>query len=68
LRKIINDRNFDEALKIINNKGLLSYTTLPNEFGWKKDYYIDYVIRIAGVRDDTGERLRNVFREYINLI
>ena len=44
MNKIIADRDYTMALKVINNKGLLPYTKLPNTFGWKKDYYINYVL------------------------
>lgn len=50
---------------MINNKGLLSYTKLPNKFGWKKDYYIDYVLLLLGKGDEVAEELKQVFRRYI---
>ncbi len=66
LQKIIDDKNFYEALKIINEKGLLSATNLSNKFGWKKDYYIDYVINLLS-GTDVSEKLCGVFREYVNI-
>ena len=66
LQKIIDDRNFYEALKVINEKGLLPATNLSNKFGWKKDYYIDYVINLLS-GTDVSEKLCGVFRKYVNI-
>lgn len=63
--KIISEKDFMGALKIINEKGLLPYTKLPNEFGWKKEYYIDYVLKLISRKDEVGERLRRSMRKYI---
>ena len=63
--KIISENDFMSALKIINDKGLLSDTKLPNEFGWKKEYYIDYVLKLISRKDEVGERLRRSMRKYI---
>ena len=38
IETIIKDRDYLLALKTINNKGLLNFTKLPSEFGWKADY------------------------------
>ena len=53
------------SLKIINDKGLLPDTKLPNEFGWKKEYYIDYVLKLVSKRDEVGNRLRENMRRYV---
>ena len=37
LQKIIDDKDYLAALKVINNKGLLPSTNLPNVFGWKSN-------------------------------
>lgn len=66
LQKIIDDRNFCEALKVINEKGLLPATNLSNKFGWKKDYYIDYVINLLS-GTDVSEKLCDIFRKYVNI-
>lgn len=66
LNKIVEDKDYMDALKVINNKGLLPYTQLPNKFGWKKDYYIDYVLRLLEKNDDVGNKLRQVFRQNIS--
>lgn len=66
LNKIIENNDYLEALKVINNKGLLPYTELPNKFGWKKDYYIDYVLLLLEKDDEVGNRLKQIFRKYIS--
>ncbi|HUM85097.1 MAG TPA: DUF4435 domain-containing protein [Lachnospiraceae bacterium] len=65
LQKIVDDSNFLLALKVINNKGLLPYTQLPNYFGWKKDYYIDYVLLLLNINDESGQALRNAIKSFI---
>lgn len=65
LYQIINDEDYLAALKVINNKGLLPHTQLTNKFGWKKDYYINYVLGLIDKEDEIGSRLREVFMEYI---
>lgn len=68
MNKIIANRDYLEALKVINNKGLLPYTQLPNKFGWKKDYYIDYVLLLLEKDDEVSNRLKQVFRQYISCL
>ena len=65
MNKIIEERNYLDALRVINNKGLLPYTQLPNKFGWKKDYYIDYVLLLLEKKDSVSSRLKEIFRQYI---
>lgn len=65
MNKIIEERNYLDALRVINNKGLLPYTQLPNKFGWKKDYYIDYVLLLLEKKDSVSNRLKKTFRQYI---
>ena len=67
LQKIIDDKDYLEALQAINNKGLLPFTNLPNAFGWKKQYYIDYVIRLIETKDNTSDELCNIFRNYVTV-
>lgn len=67
LNRIIDRRDFLEALKVINNKGLLPHTQLSNFFGWKKDYYIDYVLRLLNNGDETSIDLKSAFKTYIRL-
>lgn len=66
LKKIIDDKNYLEALKVINNKGLLTYTGLPNKFGWKKDYYIDYVLLLLEKNNKISNNLKQIFKKYIS--
>ena len=54
-------------LESLTIRGLLPYTGLSNSFGWKKQYYIDYVLKLLNVTDDCAEALRNIFKEYIPL-
>lgn len=67
MNKVIEDKDYLEALKVINNKGLLPYTTLSNKFGWVKNYYIDYVLSLLEKDDDIGKQLKQIFRNYISL-
>lgn len=65
MNKIIEERNYLAALRVINNKGLLPYTQIPNKFGWKKDYYIDYVLLLLEKKDTVSNELKEIFRQYI---
>lgn len=65
LQKIIDAKDYLAALRVINNKGLLPFTNLSNEFGWKKQYYIEYVIRLLDTKDSTSEELCGIFRKYV---
>ena len=62
LQKILDDQDYFEALKLLNDKGLLSHSGLPNEFGWKKDCYIDYVLRLLN-SSKAAEELVPVFKK-----
>lgn len=64
--KIIQEKNYLEALKIINDKGLLPYTNLSNNFGWKKDTYIDFVLLLLEQKE-IGDKLKHIFRAHIEL-
>jgi len=65
LHQIIDSKDFLMALKIINHKGLLPSTSLTSSFGWKNDYYIDYVLSLLSINDEFGNELRKAFKEYI---
>lgn len=65
LNKIVMDKDYLMALKVINNKGLLPFTKLTSKFGWKKDFYIDYVLLLVEKNDVIGNSLRQIFRKYI---
>ena len=66
LQKIIDDKNYLEALKVINCKGLLNSTGLPAAFGWKQDDYIAYVMRLLSSLN-VSEELIAVFKKYIKI-
>lgn len=68
LNKIVGDNDYLSALKVINNKGLLPYTQLTKVFGWKKDYYIDYVLKLINDTDEIGRKLKKAFRKYIAIM
>lgn len=68
LNKIVENNDYLPALKVINNKGLLPYTQLTKVFGWKKDYYIDYVLKLINNTDETGRELKKVFRKYFSIM
>lgn len=65
LNKIVADKDYLMALKVINNKGLLPFTKLTSKFGWKKDYYIDYVLLLVEKNDVIGNSLKQILRQYI---
>lgn len=67
LQKIVDDKDYLASLRVINNKGLLPFTNVSNAFGWKKQNYIDYVIRLLGIQDGTSEELCNIFGNYVTL-
>lgn len=67
LQKIVDDKDYLAALRVINNKGLLPFTNVSNAFGWKKQHYIDYVIRLLGTQDNTSEELCNIFKNYVSV-
>ena len=66
IENIIENKDYLEALKIINNKGLLPFTQLANKFEWKKNSYINYVLRLLDKNDDYGCRLKQIFKNYIS--
>lgn len=65
MQSIVDNEDYMEALKVINHKGLLPYTQLTAKFGWKKDYYIDYVLLLIEKNDDIGSSLKQIFRQCI---
>jgi ABC-type dipeptide/oligopeptide/nickel transport system ATPase component len=67
LQKIVDEKDYIAALRVINNKGLLPFTNLTNAFGWKKQYYIDYVIRLLELKDDTADELCDIFRKFVTV-
>lgn len=67
LQQIIDASDYTAALRAINNKGLLPYTTLTTKFGWKKDYYIDYVIGLLRSTREEHQPLKEVFAQFIKI-
>lgn len=66
LQKIIDDSDYYEALKVINDKALLPYTGLTNALGWKIAAYTDHVLRLLSSAA-FSEKLISIFREYIKI-
>ena len=67
LQKIIDNKDYFAALQVINNKGLLQFTGVSRAFGWKQQYYIDYVIRLIELKDDTSDEICGIFKRYISV-
>ncbi|HZK71951.1 MAG TPA: hypothetical protein VFD03_10635 [Clostridia bacterium] len=65
IQNIIDKGDYLGALKIINNKGLLPHTKLTAYFGWKKDYYINYVLELLNSGDEEGNKLKEIFKKHI---
>lgn len=67
LQEIINSKDYLGALKVINNKGLLPFTNLTNNFGWKKDFYISYILNILNSSSDDSKELSDILCNYIQI-
>lgn len=67
LQKIIDDSEYLAALRVINNKGLMQHSGLPAAFGWKRNYYIDYVLRLLDSNEPCAKELSAAIREHIPL-
>lgn len=67
LQRIIDERDYLEALGVINNKGLIAMTRLSNQFGWTKDYYINQVLQFISSDDDDAKQLINIIKRYISI-
>lgn len=63
INNILTDNNYEKALCIINNKGLIQESKLNIKLGLKQDNYIELALRI--IRDDN--ELQNYIRQYINI-
>ena len=59
----VNEKNYCKALKIINNKGLINASKLPNKFGWKKSDYIDYILNLL----DKSSEMIDAMKKYIEI-
>lgn len=67
LNEIIERSDFYEALKVINNKGLIPEIQLSNYFGWKKDRYIDFVLGLLSSGDNDGRAACAAIKQYISV-
>lgn len=63
IEDILNTNNYEKALCIINNKGLIQESNLNIKLGLKQDNYIDLALRI--IRDDS--ELQNYLKGYVNI-
>lgn len=63
LNEIIENNDYLTALRVINNKGLISNLGISNRFGWKKNAYVDYVIRQLDA--EGSETVRDAIKKYI---
>lgn len=61
IQSIIDNKEYYQALKIINNKGVLNSSRAPSAFGWKQSDYIKYVFRLM----DNSPDVLNIFKKYI---
>ena len=61
IQSITDNAEYEQALKIINNKGLLNNSGLPSAFGWKQSNYVDYVFRLI----DNSKQLQTTLKKYI---
>ena len=66
LQQILDEQNYLEALKVINDKGLLNYTGLPAAFDWNQKRYIDFALRLLST-GDVSKKLASAFRKYIKI-
>lgn len=66
IQKIIDEKNYLEALKVINHKGLLNESGLPAKFKWKQPDYVDYVLRLLST-PNIAHQLIGIFKQYIKI-
>jgi ABC-type cobalamin/Fe3+-siderophores transport system ATPase subunit len=63
MEQIISEKSFDKLLKLTNNKGLLPESGLLSKIKFKKDDYIDLVLR--AIRNPENNHIRQEILEYI---
>lgn len=63
--KIIESKDYLEALKIINNKGLLPESGILSNIKIKKENYIDTIIRLIRCDREEGKQIREILKNYI---
>ena len=61
--EILISTDYERALCIINNKGLIQESGLTSEFGLKQSNYIEIALKI--IRDD--DILQDYIKQYINI-
>ena len=66
LQSIIDNRNYCEALKMINAKCLFSHTGLEKYFHLNKKEYTNYVLCLFN-DTDVSEELCNIFKNYVRI-
>lgn len=59
IQTIIDTKDYYGALKIINNKGLINDSKIPNIFHWRKADYIDFIFRAMNVSDEIPNIMKN---------
>ena len=62
IQSVIDTNDYNKALKIINNKGLIDESKMPSAFGWKRQSYTDYVLRLLSNSKDMVDMLRKYIR------
>lgn len=67
LQEIIDNKDYQGALRVINNKGLIPNTGLCNKFGWKKDFYIDQILLFLRTDGEDAKELERAFKQYIDV-
>ena len=61
--EILISTDYERALCIINNKGLIQESGLTSEFGLKQSNYIEIALKV--IRDD--DILQDYIKQYINI-
>lgn len=67
IEQIIESRDYMEALKIINNKGLLPECGVLSHLTMKKNLYIDTIIKLIRTDKTEGIIIRNILKGYITI-
>ena len=61
--KILIDKSYEDAICLINNKGLIQESGLTTKLGLKQNNYIELALKI--IRDNTA--LQEYIKQYINI-
>lgn len=65
--KIIENKDYSNALKIINNKALIPSCGILSKTNMKKDNYIETIIRLIRSNKDEGKRIKGILNNYIQI-